>query len=159
LLQAGGGHAMAAGLSIEGDKVEDFIEAFEQSIQRQQPGGLPPPGIDHDGGVHIADLDEKFFADLEGLAPFGQGNPEPVLLVKGARFVGRPQFFGKTGDHLRGPLTDDGGGMHQLLAWKAKAQWGALSTPGLAIDALVRPQVDHWRGRARHQLVFVDGSA
>lgn len=157
-LRRGGGHAMAAGLSIDPEQVPAFMEAFEAAVCSQSPGGLMAPGIDHDGAVRIGDLGADFYADLERLAPFGQGNPEPLLRVNGVRFVTKPTFFGKQFAHLRGALTDDGGGMQNLLAWKAKTNFPHLVNAS-SFEALVRPQVDWFRGNPQHRLVLVDGGA
>lgn len=156
LLLKGGGHAMAAGLSIDPDNVAAFGEVFDEVIRAQQPGGIQPPGIEHDGDSRVADLDRDFFADLSRLAPFGQGNPEPVLRLVAASFVTRPEVFGRTGEHLRGALTDTGGGLRQLYCWKARDQYPGLSRPGGRFELLVKPEVNRWRGETQERLVLVD---
>lgn len=157
-LLRGGGHAMAAGLTIDPNQVDAFSQAFDQAVRGQSPGGLQSPGIDHDGTVKIRDLTPAFYADLQRLAPFGQGNPQPLLRVSGARFVTAPKFFGKQFDHLRAALTDDGGGMQDFLAWRAKSQFEhMIHAPRL--DVLVRPQVEWFRGNIQHRLILVDGGA
>ncbi|TVR42688.1 MAG: single-stranded-DNA-specific exonuclease RecJ [Planctomycetota bacterium] len=154
----GGGHAMAAGLTIAPENVPAFSEAFDMAVRSQSPGGLCAPGIDYDGRVRIRDLTPEFYADLLRLGPFGQGNPEPLLRLQGARFLTNPQFFGRSSAHLRGALTDDGGGMQNFLVWKA-----VQILPGVdrhsRLDVLVRPQIDWFRGNAQHRLVMVDGGA
>ncbi|TVR08152.1 MAG: single-stranded-DNA-specific exonuclease RecJ [Planctomycetota bacterium] len=154
----GGGHAMAAGISIAADQVDAFSEAFDQAVRQQSPDGLQAPGVDHDGRVSVRQLDQTFFHDLDRLAPFGQNNPEPLLRVDDASFVTRPSFFGRSNDHLRGAVTDQGGGMLNLLAWKARSHFPHLLSLR-HFTCLVRPQVDWFRGERQHRVVLVDGSA
>jgi single-stranded-DNA-specific exonuclease len=157
LLIKGGGHAMAAGLSIDPARIGDFREAFAAQVANRVPTGDLQPRTDYDGEAAVAELDADFFASLEDMAPFGIGNPEPVLRLATASFVSRPRLFGKTGDHLRGALTDAGGGMREFLAWRAKAQAESFCVAGSRFDLLVKPQAGRWRGELQPRLVFVDG--
>ncbi|MEK7413144.1 MAG: single-stranded-DNA-specific exonuclease RecJ [Planctomycetota bacterium] len=157
LLKRGGGHAMAAGITLEPDRVDAFRDAFERHVcSRVAPGSLVPR-TDYDADAALAELDQDFFNRLETMGPFGTGNREPVIRVSGAAFAGRPRLFGKDGDHLRGPLTDHGGSMRELFAWKAKAIFSVISVPGRRFNLLVRPELNRWRGELSPRLVFVDG--
>ena len=159
LLIKGGGHAMAAGLSILPANVEAFRAAFEEHIAHKVPAGSLAPRTEYDGEAAIAELDPEFFAQLRGMGPFGVANPEPVLHIRSALFVSRPRLFGKEGGHLRGALSDAGGGMREFLAWRAKEHFPAFSAAGSRFDLLVRPQAGMWRGELQPRLVFVDGKS
>ncbi len=159
LLLKGGGHAMAAGLSIQAARVEEFRAAFERHVSaRAQPGSLVPR-TDYDGDAAIAELDGEFFLQLETMAPFGMANPAPVLQLRQASFIAKPKVFGRDGDHMRAALTDPGGGMRDFLAWRAKEHYAAFSSPGVRFDLLVRPEASRWRGAAQTRLIFVDGKS
>jgi single-stranded-DNA-specific exonuclease len=153
----GGGHAMAAGLSIASDQVMAFSDAFEQHVASRVPAGSLVQQTEFDADAAIAELDGDFFTALESLAPFGIGNPEPVLRVHQATFISRPRLFGKEGEHLKGALTDPGGGMREFLAWRAAKHATTFTASGSRFDLLVRPQAARWRGELQPRLVFVDG--
>ncbi len=153
----GGGHAMAAGLSITADKVPAFIDAFECHVGAKIPPGSLTQRTDYDADTCVAELDGNFFTSLDTLAPFGIGNPEPILHLSKACFVARPRLFGKDGDHLKGAITDAGGGMRELYAWRAAKHATSLSAGGARFDLLIRPQASRWRGEMAPRLVFVDG--
>jgi single-stranded-DNA-specific exonuclease len=159
LILKGGGHAMAAGMTIATGQVPAFIEAFENHVASRLPAGANGPRTEYDGEVALAELDEDFFHHLEAMAPFGTANPEPVLQLRQATFVTRPRLFGRDGDHLRGAVTDVGGGMRELLAWRAKDRLADFAIGGGKFDLLVRPQAGHWRGEMTPQLIFVDGKS
>jgi single-stranded-DNA-specific exonuclease len=156
-LDKGGGHAMAAGITIAADKVPAFAAAFEHWVATRMPGGLLAPSTAFDGDAAVAEIDEEFFAHLVGMAPFGIGNPEPLIRLVDAAFVTRPRLFGRDGDHVRGALTDAGGGLKEMVAWRAKEHFTAFSAPGARFDLLVRPQSGRWRGEVQNRLLYVDG--
>jgi single-stranded-DNA-specific exonuclease len=156
-IDRGGGHAMAAGLTIAATKVADFTAAFEQWVGGRIGNVDLSPGTDYDGDAAITDIDDDFFANLARLAPFGTGNPEPLVCIRDASFITRPRLFGKDGDHVRGALTDLGGGLKEMVAWRGKERFPAFSAAGARFDLLVRPQVNRWRGELQYKLVFVDG--
>ncbi len=148
---------MAAGLSIDPARIGEFRDAFDRQVANRVQTGELQPRTDYDGEVAVAELDADFFAALEDMAPFGIGNPEPVLRLATASFVSRPRLFGKSGDHLRGALTDAGGGMREFLAWRAKDHAEAFCAVGSRFDLLVKPQAGRWRGELQPRLIFVDG--
>ncbi len=156
-LQKGGGHAMAAGITLEAAQVQAFAAAFEAHVGRQAGDDILAPTTDYDGDTTITGIDDDFIAHLPQLAPFGIGNPEPLIRLREATFVTRPRLFGKDGDHVRGALTDAAGGLREMVAWRAKERYTAFSTAGARFDLLVRPQVNRWRGATQFKLVYVDG--
>jgi len=157
LLIKGGGHAMAAGLSIEPGNVPAFRDAFERHVAAKVLPGSSSPHTDFDGEAEVREFDADFFKSLDGMAPFGLANPEPVLQLSRATFVARPRLFGRDGEHLRAALTDHGGGMRDFLAWRGKDHFAAFSAAGVRFDLLVRPEANRWRGELTPRLVFVDG--
>lgn len=159
LLTRGGGHALAAGITLPPDRIDAFRDAFERHVSSRVAPGSLVPRTDYDAEAAVAELDADFYARLEAMAPFGTGNREPLIRLPSASLAGRPRLFGRDGDHLRAALTDAGGGMRELLAWRAKAIFAEVSTPGQRFDLLVRPEAGHWRGEVQHRLVFVDGRA
>ncbi len=159
LLVKGGGHAMAAGLSITAAKVPEFIEAFERHVAGRVPVGSLVQQTEFDAAAGIAELDGDFFAQLDQLGPFGIANPEPVIRVMQATFISRPRLFGRDGDHVKGALTDPGGGMREFLAWRASKHAPVFGAAGMRFDLLLRPQAARWRGELQPRLVFVDGKS
>ncbi|WP_224360328.1 single-stranded-DNA-specific exonuclease RecJ [Hyalangium versicolor] len=108
LLSRFGGHKHAAGLTIDADKLPAFREAFERiAMQRLTPEDLIPR-CKVDAVVTPRDLDESAVEALQKLGPFGQGNPEPVLVLR--RQMARPRVVTpKTGygsAHLKLALVD-----------------------------------------------------
>ena len=80
MLETWGGHPLAAGLQVR----EGNWEAFARQVNDVVRGGLPESGrpdrrIDIDAVVDLRYLDDAFLRQIAMLAPFGVGNPEPIL--------------------------------------------------------------------------------
>lgn len=76
-----GGHAFAAGLSIEPGRVAAFAEAFDRVLAQASPVTGAEP-LWTEGVCRIEDLDRATLEELEAFAPFGPGNPEPVFEIE-----------------------------------------------------------------------------
>ncbi len=79
LINKFGGHAMAAGLSIEKPKLEQFKQAFDGAVKTLLAGELIENTIESDGELLASELNIQSVEDLESIGPFGQGFPEPVF--------------------------------------------------------------------------------
>ena len=79
-----GGHELAAGMSIEEEKIEKFKEAFEKSVTENLTEGNEQV-IDVDMEITKADLNINLLKDINLVKPYGQTNPSPVFLYKGLK--------------------------------------------------------------------------
>lgn len=83
-LKGFGGHAHAAGLQVLPENVEAFTQAFDDAVGAlPNEGGAKPP-LTIEAEVGIEELSSSTLLELERLAPFGPGNPEPVFVVRAA---------------------------------------------------------------------------
>jgi single-stranded-DNA-specific exonuclease len=89
LLESFGGHAMAAGLSIDPDKIAEFRRGLSRVVAAQLGEALGRPTLRIDGYVPLSDLSLDLVADLERLAPFGPGNSAPVLATRDLRITAK----------------------------------------------------------------------
>jgi single-stranded-DNA-specific exonuclease len=107
-LRTFGGHAMAAGLRIDKAKVDDFAAAMNRcAMSRIEPAQLQ--GVQSiDAEATVRQLDYNLAAHLGKLAPFGQGNPAPVLAFRDCRVIGQPKRIGRNGNTLCLTLGQDG---------------------------------------------------
>lgn len=84
-----GGHEHAAGITVERSSLEAFRVAFVREAEEQLAGKTLGPVCRIDGRVGIGELGAALCDELAALAPFGSGNPEPVLAIDGAKARGR----------------------------------------------------------------------
>lgn len=82
LLTNWGGHAFAAGLSMEPDMLDAFKEAFDKAVSKRITEDQLIPKLDYDAEVPLGLLTPSFYRILKQFAPFGPGNPTPQFCVK-----------------------------------------------------------------------------
>jgi single-stranded-DNA-specific exonuclease len=155
LLLAGGGHAMAAGLSVRPDAIPDLRAFLDERLAEEAQTAAAADGLDIDALVTTGGCDRGLWTSFQALAPFGPGNPEPVFAAANVR-VERPMAL--RGGHVRVTLTDGSGGRLKAVAWRAEeTEIGRrlLSDAG-AIHVAGRLKPDDWQGRESVELEIED---
>lgn len=95
-----GGHEMAAGLEVQREQFEPFQKAFRDACATLLKGRELRKTLAIDGWVSLPELLEPQFLDvINRVAPFGEGNPEPVWALRRAEVIGKPGLVG--GSHLK----------------------------------------------------------
>ncbi|HQR30674.1 MAG TPA: DHHA1 domain-containing protein, partial [Anaeromyxobacteraceae bacterium] len=141
-LERFGGHRHAAGVTLDPAAIPAFREAFERHAAAVLSGDDLVPVTRIEAWVEPDALDERAAADLERLAPFGAGNPEPVFGLR-AR-PSRARQVGAGGAHLKLVLAD-----RDAIAFQMGDR---LPLCGGAVEAAVSLGFDDWDGMRRVQL-------
>jgi single-stranded-DNA-specific exonuclease len=155
LLLAGGGHAMAAGLSVRPDTIPELREFLCAALADEQEVAAAEDALEIDALVATAGCDRALWNDFQRLAPFGPGNPEPLFALADVR-VERPMAL--RGGHVRVTLTDGSGGKLKAVAWRAEdTEMGRrLLVEGGAVHVVGRLKPDDWQGRQSVELEIED---
>lgn len=146
-LERFGGHAGAAGLTVDEARVSDLEAALCQAVAAQSGELRTERVADIDAEVGLADVDERLCRELGMLAPFGQGNEKPLLVCRGLH-VRESRRVGD-GSHLKLEVEDRHGVSRSGIAF---GQADRDPGPGATIDAAFAPTVSEWRGRVRVEL-------
>lgn len=146
-LLGGGGHAMAAGISVEEAKIDTFRTAFQTAAREALSKEEMTAVLELDAEVKLRDLSLNFFESYKLLEPFGQKNVEPLFLCRRVN----PKLPGRTmkEKHLRIMLTQDGASME--ARW-FNAPIGKL--PPAPWDVAMRIQRGWFRGVEQWQLTL-----
>ena len=108
IITAGGGHAVAVGFDLPVGNEQKFMDFLNDSAKAEFGGLRPSARIDIDSELDAAGADMDLAKKIQGLAPFGVGNAEPVLcLSNGIWTYGRT--MGAGGAHLSGTLKTGAG--------------------------------------------------
>jgi single-stranded-DNA-specific exonuclease len=145
LLVGFGGHAHAAGLTIQRRNLEAFAEKFDGLARESlQPADLIPSLTLHEE-IAFRDIDGAFMDEMASMEPYGMGNRRPLFCASGIRVV-RERIV--TGGHLQ--LTLEGGG-YEL---RAIAFGRGEEAPGVdsKISVAFSPEWNEWKGRRTIQL-------
>jgi single-stranded-DNA-specific exonuclease len=144
-----GGHRAAAGLTIRRERVDTFRETFvSHAAATLTPADLVPvqrvDAVVPGDALHLGLAEE-----LERLAPFGIGNPEPALLVPSA-LLDDPRPMGE-GRHVSFSLAA-GGARSRCVAF---GRGGSLpAAPREPVDAAVRLEISRYNGAVEPRLVL-----
>lgn len=151
LLVRHGGHAMAAGLTIQPDKLDAFRarlnDIARRTIKRED---LQPP-LRLDAEVKLADITLDTLAELDKLKPVGQGNPVVQFYARNLTHQRPLQRMGADKQHVKLWATD-GKTSHEGVWWNA----GKESLPVGRFDLAFAPQVNDYNGRRTVQLKVLD---
>lgn len=157
LLVNGGGHAMAAGFTIERDKIDPLREFLAKRLGGQAEG--PSLGLDGALSADAATLD--LAGELARIGPFGAGNSEPRFAFPNVRLASAEIV----GEHVRcslaGPGGNFGGGNLKAMAFRAAHTAlgeGLLRSRGTRLHIAGRIAADEWQGR-KSICLFIDDAA
>lgn len=158
LLINGGGHAMAAGFTAEGDKLGPLGAFLEGRLADAVADRTGTPSLGLDGALAIEAATADLHGVLERLGPFGSGNAEPRFALADCRIV-RADVVGK--DHVRCIVAGARGGRLKTIAFRKaeKAIGRALlerGGPPLHLAGTLR--ADRWQGEAGVQFVVDDAA-
>jgi single-stranded-DNA-specific exonuclease len=146
----GGGHPEACGVTIAG---EGNFRAFQTILQacatRFFEGKSLHPGLLLDAEIHFSLLNFAFFAELEQLKPFGEGNPKPLFCTRGCVLCSIRQV-GKDGVHVKCVLEESG---RQIPAIGFRL-WNQVEkcAVGDFLDVVYEVEMNEWNGRKEIQL-------
>ncbi len=135
-----GGHAMAAGVTLPSENVGKLEEALKAIADQELSGQTLMPALSIDAELALEKLTPEIFPALEELAPFGQGNPEPLFLARDVKVREGRQVGGA---HLRLSLASAG------VVWSAIAfhqgHWAENLPPRIAL--VYSLQMNRWQGQ------------
>ena len=151
LLSSWGGHPMAVGISLPRANLEVFRERFSGAVRTWQRGQMAEPGLEISCWLALEQVRDPLMEELDTLHPFGQGNPEPVFGIRGARFLQRPEVFKE--QHFRFHLGDALGRRVYGVAWKLAHR---LPPVGVPVDLAVQLAWNFYNDRKLLQIELLD---
>ena len=160
LLLQGGGHPMAAGLTIEASRLP-ALEAFLAERIAGVPGlGHPaPPDLALDGALQVAGLSFELAQRLATVAPFGRGNPEPRFMLPHARSAQARQVGGA---HVDCCLYDPAGGRVRAIAFRSSDRplgRALMQAAGAPLHLAGRVKLEWWQGPPRVSFHIEDAAS
>jgi single-stranded-DNA-specific exonuclease len=151
LLVRHGGHAMAAGLTVNPANIIPLRERLNRLARQCLTREQLQPSLRLDAEVPLASLNRAQVEDLERLQPTGQGNPVVQVVVRNLVNHRAPQRMGKDGHHVKFRVTE-GRTVTEAVWWRAgDAEW-----PTGRFDLAVVPQLNNYNGQRSVQLRILD---
>jgi single-stranded-DNA-specific exonuclease len=156
LLEKGGGHAMAAGVTLRKSALAPLRAFLESSLAADVESARRSNGLMIDGAVSAGAANAELVSMIERAGPFGSGNPEPVIALP-AHTLAYTEEAGQS--HIRLRLKSAGGAGVNGIAFRAAGQkLGAalVQNRGRLVHAAGSFAIDRWQGEERVQFRLCD---
>ena len=156
LLTKGGGHAMAAGVTLRKDALGPFRAFLEDNLAASVEAARRERALKIDGAVSAGGFNLSLAELLARAGPYGAGNPEPVLALP-AHTIAYADPVGE--NHIRVRLKSGDGKFVNAIAFRAAGTplgQALIDNRGRVVHAAGQIAVDRWQGEERVQLRVVD---
>ncbi|MEW6538660.1 MAG: single-stranded-DNA-specific exonuclease RecJ [Pseudomonadota bacterium] len=155
ILLAGGGHTMAAGLTMDGARVPELTAFLNERLATERVEAVAQDVLEIDALIDPAAATRDLFESFERLAPFGPANPEPSFALSG---VQAREPVAMNGGHVRCRLVGPDGASVKAIAWRcADLPTGqALLSGQGGLSVVGRLKADDWNGRKGVQFEIED---
>jgi single-stranded-DNA-specific exonuclease len=158
LLVKGGGHAMAAGLTVERANLGKLRAFFTEKAEKQVSGLVANETLKIDGALGASGATVELVDQLETAGPYGSGHPQPIFAIpahrlRDSRLVGQ--------SHIKITLEAQDGGRLEGIAFRSgETPLGdlLLNSRGAQLHVAGTLGADHWQGSRRVQLRVTDAA-
>jgi single-stranded-DNA-specific exonuclease len=158
LLVNGGGHAMAAGLTVTTERLAELRDFIAARLRPQIADGALIPSLSIDGAVNAGAATPALMAEIDRLGPFGTGNPEPRFALPAVR-IAKADVVGDA--HVRCFIAGADGARLKAIAFRAlEGPLGPalLQSGGAPMHLAGHLRPDTWQGRNEVQLLIDDAA-
>lgn len=149
LIVEGGGHNMAAGFSIEENKINDLRDFFAERFL----GSTNEKFLKADGIVTVKAINLSLWNQLQRLEPFGVSNPEPRFIIQGAK-IRKPEIIGT--DHIKCFIADDNVMVRAIAFRSVNTQLGSAIMQSNVQAILGKVSMNYWNGNEFIQFLIED---
>jgi single-stranded-DNA-specific exonuclease len=156
MLLKGGGHAMAAGVTLKHGAIAEFRAYLERELAAGVAVARADQALFIDGAVSAGGANVELISTLSRAGPFGAGNAEPVIVLP-AHTIAYAEEVGQA--HVRARLRSGDGAMLNAIAFRAVGQPignALLKGRGQQIHTAGTLSIDRWNGSERAQLRIMD---
>ncbi|MBV5265968.1 single-stranded-DNA-specific exonuclease RecJ [Pinisolibacter aquiterrae] len=156
LIPKGGGHAMAAGLTVAEDRLDAVRDFLAERLAEGVGAATARRELAIDGAMTATGATVSLVETLERAGPYGSGQPEPLFAFPAHRVA----FADEVGQgHVRLSLASGDGTTLKAIAFRAASEpigRTILEARGRSLHVVGALGLDHWQGDARVQLRVVD---
>jgi single-stranded-DNA-specific exonuclease len=158
ILVKGGGHAMAAGVTLTRERLAAFRAYLEEALGTAIEVARREEALLIDGATTAGALSRDFVASLDRAGPFGSGNPEPVLALPSHTLI----YADRVGEaHVKARLKSGDGATVDAIAFRCVGKPLGdllLGSRGRPLHVAGTVSLDRWQGNERVQLRIQDAA-
>jgi single-stranded-DNA-specific exonuclease len=146
-----GGHQMAAGFSVDTNRVSELEHRLLDQLHEVFPEEMPVPKLQLDALVAFPQLDEELLKFMDQLEPFGMENPKPLFGAKGVEVLDR-RMVGASKKHLKLLLKQEGRKFDSIAFNQGDLYSDAIGT----VDIAFHFERNHYQGVTTQQLNILE---
>lgn len=156
LLISGGGHAMAGGLTINADRIDDLSKFLNEHLREEVAEARNNLSLKIDALIAPSAANQALIDRIADVGPYGAGNPQPLFAFSDLRIAYAERV---RGGHVRCAFEDGIGGRISGICFRAD-ETGLdeilLDPNAPRVHVAGRLKADNWQGRSRIDLQLVD---
>jgi len=149
-----GGHKMAAGITIETEKIDQFAADFEAYAKQNLNQDDCIAKLHIDAEARLGEFHRETVGELQMLGPFGQGNPEPIFATRGVRLACPPRRVGAGREHLQLAITDNTAAMRCIGFGFGRLEKKLLDHE--FFNVAYQPQINTYNANTNVEFVLAD---
>ncbi|MEK7271114.1 MAG: single-stranded-DNA-specific exonuclease RecJ [Planctomycetota bacterium] len=151
LFDSFGGHAQAAGVRLPADRLDALREQLSSAVRRAG-AGAGPARLGIDAVIPLSSISKDLEGDLSRIAPFGEGNPEPVFAARAVEIAGTLRRMGADGSHLRLVLRQ-GRASVPAVAFRMGERFDEMKAAASGLDAAFKVRRNDWSKALEAELI------
>jgi len=155
LLVRHGGHAAAAGFTVENDKLGELVSRLKDIAKEQLSDQDLRPTLTADAEIPLTEVRPELLNALKYLEPTGYGNPDAVFVTREVK-VRHARTVGADGKHLKMYLEDEAGASHDAIGFRLGHLQAELPE---RVDIMFTYEINEYNGRINYQLNLKDVKA
>ncbi len=156
ILKKGGGHKMAAGFTIEENKIEEFKNFIKKKFSRVEKNLTKKNILFFDSKISPSALNESFFLQINSLSPFGSGNPEPRFIIEDLKLL-KSSVVGDR--HIKALFSAPDGSVVKSITFnavKTNLETYLLSKNRKKINIAGKLSLNEWKGQKNVEFIIDD---
>ena len=163
LLIKGGGHAMAAGLSVSPDKIDELREFLDGLLLNHTQKAREGQALKIDGAISLSGVTVRLIDDIEAVGPFGMGNPSPRFVIPDVALIKADTVGHDTGNgnHVRAIFKSKDGASIKAMAFRQSTSdlgLTLLSGLGRRFHIAGRLKKNTWGGYEKVEMTLDDAA-
>ena len=149
-----GGHKMAAGVTIEAEKIDQFTAEFESYARQNLNQDDVVAKLHIDALAGLGEFSKDLVDQLQMLGPFGPGNPEAIFATEGVHLACPPRAVGAQSDHLQLVITDHTNSVRCIGFGMGKLEKKLLEQE--FFNVAYQAQINTYNGQSSVEFVLAD---
>lgn len=149
-----GGHKMAAGITIEPEKIEQFAAEFEVYAKQNLNEDDVVARLHIDAVAPLGEFRKETVSELQLLGPFGRGNPEPIFATKAVHLACPPRRVGARAEHLQLTITDNASAVRCIGFGMGKLDKKLLEHD--FFNVAYQPQINTYNSTSNVEFILAD---